>query len=88
VGHNDVGKVKLRTLLNDLIDFIKRVTHTNVIVLTVDIRYDLKDSHPTLNDEIINFNRKSMDFVKLFPQLSVLEISEGKRLYTNHGLYI
>jgi hypothetical protein len=86
-GSNNVGKVKLRTLFNDLIDLIKRVTHTNVIVLTVPIRYDLKESHPTLNDEIINFNMKLMEFGKLFPQLSVLEISEGRHLYTNHGLH-
>jgi hypothetical protein len=87
-GSNDVGKVKLRTLFNDLIDFIKRVTHTNVIVLTVPIKYDLKDSHPTLNDEIINFNRKLMEFGKLFPQLSVVEISVGRHLYNNHGIHM
>jgi hypothetical protein len=72
--------VKLRTLFNHLIDFIRRVTHTNVIVLTVPIRHDLKESHSTLNDEIINFNRKLLNFGERFPQLSVFEINEGEAL--------
>jgi hypothetical protein len=87
-GSNDIGKIKLRTFFNGLINFIKRVTHTNVIVLTVPYRHDLKASHSTLNDEIITFNRKLLKLSKLFPHLSVCEINEMRHLYTNHGLHM
>jgi lysophospholipase L1-like esterase len=87
-GSNDIGKIKLRTVFNDLINVIKRVTDTNVIVLTVPYRQDLKASHSTLNDEIITFNRKLLKLSKLFPHLSVFEINEMRHLYTNHGLHM
>jgi hypothetical protein len=87
-GSNDVGKIKLSTVFNDLINFIKRVTHTNVIVLTVPHRHDLKGSHSTINNEIITFNIKLLKLSKLFPHLSVIEINETRNLYTNHGLHM
>ncbi|PNF28933.1 hypothetical protein B7P43_G17744 [Cryptotermes secundus] len=73
-GSNDIGRVKLSTVFNDFIEFIKTVTDTNVILLTVPYRLDLKRPNITL-DKITNFNRKLLKLKKLFPHLSLMEIN-------------
>jgi hypothetical protein len=65
-GSNDIGRVKLSTVFNDFIEFIKRVTLTNVILLTVPYVHDLKGPNYTLNDEIINFKRKLLKLKNYF----------------------
>jgi hypothetical protein len=64
-GSNYVGKVKLNMVLNDFIEFIKRVTCTNVFLLTIPYRHDLKDFNTSLNNEIIIFNKKLLKLEKL-----------------------
>jgi hypothetical protein len=88
VGSNDIGRVKLSVVFNDIIGFIKRVTHTNVIPLAVPYRHDLKGVDITINEEITNFNRKLHKLIKLFPHLSVMEVDVNRHLYTEHGLYL
>jgi hypothetical protein len=63
-GSNDIGRVKLSMVLNDLINFIKTVTYTNVILLTVPYRHDRKGPNIILNDEIRNYNRKLLKLKK------------------------
>jgi lysophospholipase L1-like esterase len=65
-GSNDIGRVILSTVFNDFTEFIKRVTHTNVILLTVPHRYDLKGPNITFNDEITDFNRKLLKLKSCF----------------------
>jgi hypothetical protein len=81
-GSNDIGKVKLNMVLNDFIQFIKRVTCNNVILLTIPFRHNLKDFNTSLNNEIITFNKK------LFPHLTVIELNTNKHLYTKHGVQL
>jgi hypothetical protein len=40
-GSNDVGRVRLGEVFSDIVDFLKRVTHTKVILLTIPVRHDL-----------------------------------------------
>jgi hypothetical protein len=47
-------------VLKNFIDFIKRVTWTNIILLTVPLWYDLKVFNTSLNKEITVFNKKTM----------------------------
>jgi hypothetical protein len=65
-GSNDIGRVQLSMVFNDVINFIKRVMHTNVILLTVPYRHDLKGPNIIFNDEIRNVNRKLLKLKKLF----------------------
>jgi hypothetical protein len=57
-GSNDIGRAKLSEGFSDIIGFIKKVTHTKVILLTVPIRHDLKVANTSINKEITKFNRK------------------------------
>jgi lysophospholipase L1-like esterase len=87
-GTNDIGRVNSRAVFSDIIGFIKRVNHTNVILLTVLYRHDLRGSNTIINEKIINFNRKLHKLTKLFLHLSVLEIDANRHLYTKHGLHL
>jgi hypothetical protein len=87
-GSNDTDNVKLNTVLNNFTDFIKRVTWTNIILLTKTLHHDLSDSHTSLNNEITIFNKKLLKLGKVFSHLSVIEINTNKHLYTNHGLHL
>jgi hypothetical protein len=51
-GSNDTDNVKLNIVLKNFMDFIKRVTWTNIILVTVPPRYDLKVCNTSLNKEI------------------------------------
>jgi hypothetical protein len=57
-GSNDTDNVKLNMVLKNFINFIKRVTWTNIILVTVPFRYDLKVFNTSLNKEITVFNKK------------------------------
>jgi lysophospholipase L1-like esterase len=87
-GSNDIGRVKLSMVFNDLINFIRRVTYTNVILLTVPYRHDLQGPNIIFNDAIRNFNGKLLKLKKLFPHLRVVEVNENRHLYTKHGLHL
>jgi hypothetical protein len=41
-GTNDIGRVDLGDVLKDVISLIRKVSHTNLIMLTVPYRHDLK----------------------------------------------
>jgi hypothetical protein len=49
-GSNDIGRVNSSVVFN-IIGFIKRVTHTKVILLTVPYRHDLKGAVMTINEK-------------------------------------
>lgn len=79
-GSDNICKVKLNTILNGFIEFIKRVTHTNVIHLTSPCKYDLKGLKITLNNEIINIKERLLKLKKILPHLTVIEIKRKQAL--------
>jgi hypothetical protein len=87
-GSNDIGRAKLSEVFSDIIVFIKKVTHTEFILLTVPIRHDPKGANTSINKEITKFNRKLCKLEKLFSHLSVFVIEENKQFYTKYGLHL
>jgi lysophospholipase L1-like esterase len=71
-GSNDTDNVKLNMVLNNFNDFIQRVTWTNVILLTIPFRHDLKAFNTALNKNITVFNKKLLKLEELFLHLSVV----------------
>ena len=65
-GTKDIGRVDSREVFNYIISLVKKVRHTNLIVLTVPYRHDLRVFDSRINDEIISFNRKLHKLVKFF----------------------
>jgi hypothetical protein len=87
-GSNDVGKIGLGEIFSDIVNFIKRVTHTKVILLTIPIRYDLEGENSNINNEITRFNMKLSKLSKLFSHLHVLDIDDNRHFYTKHGFHL
>jgi hypothetical protein len=87
-GSNDVGSNQLSEVFNDIVGFIKRVTHTRVMLLTVPIRYDLESANNGINSEITKFNKKLCKLSKLFSHLSVCEIDVNRNYYTKYGSHL
>jgi hypothetical protein len=85
-GANDIGRSGYREVFNNVISFLNSVTHTNIVVLSIPYRYDIK--YPYINNEIRSFNRKLLKFTKVFPHVSVLEIDNNRLLFTKHGLHL
>jgi hypothetical protein len=85
---NDAGRVRLGEVFNDIIDFLKRVTHTKVILLTIPVRHDLEGENSSINNEIAKFNMKLSKLSKLFSHLHVLDIDDNGHFYTKCGFHL
>jgi hypothetical protein len=85
---NNIGRVILSEAFSDIIGFIKRVTHTKVILVRVPVRHDLEGTNCSINKEITKFNKKLCKLGKLFSHLSVPEIEENRHYYTKHGFHL
>jgi hypothetical protein len=87
-GSNDLGRVRLCEVFSDIHDFIKRVSHTNIILLTIPVRYDQKGVNNNDNNEIVKFNMKLSKLSKLFSHLHVFNIDDNKLFFTKHGYHL
>jgi hypothetical protein len=85
-GSNAAKRNDLRKVFHDVINFVKSVKHTNVILVGIPYRYDLISSH--INSEIINFNRKLCKLAKIFSRVNVIEVDNNRQLFTTHGLHL
>jgi hypothetical protein len=70
------------------VDFLKRVTHTKVVLLTIPVRHDLEGENSGINNEIAKFNMKLSKLSKLFSHLHVLDIDDSRHFYTKHGFHL
>jgi hypothetical protein len=70
------------------VDFLKRLTHTKVILLTIPVRHDLEGENSSINNEIAKFNMKLYTLSKLFPHLHVLDIDDNRHFYAKHGFHL
>jgi hypothetical protein len=86
-GTSELERNDSRNVFNVISKFVKSVNHTNIIVLSVPLRYDLRDSS-CVNNEIKSFNRKLFKFTKIFSQVRVLEIDNSRLFFTKHGLHL
>jgi len=86
-GANYVAKNNSKTALRHNRHFINSNNHTNIILISVPHRYDLKQSS-CVNNEIRAFNRKLMKSVRAFKHASVLEMTSDRNHFTKHGLHL
>ena len=67
-------------------NYLMNTTHTNIILLNIPYRYDLRNS-TAVNKPISLLNRKFYKLVKTFPHAKFLESLNERNLFTNHGLH-
>jgi len=66
---------------------IKNVNYTNIIIVNVPYRYDVKD-YPYVNSMIKAFNSKLLKLPNRFNYVSTVTIVNNRLLSTKHGLHL
>jgi hypothetical protein len=72
---------------NQIVNFINKQSHINIILLSVPFRYDLPASLH-INREIESFNRKFMEPKLKFFCVNFFEIKDIRHCFTSHGLHL
>jgi hypothetical protein len=67
-------------------NFIKASNHTNIILINIPFRYDLRNS--TSVNEVSTLNRKLKKLVQVSPHTKFLETDNNRNLFTKHGLHL
>jgi hypothetical protein len=86
-GSNDIAKNDSKTAMRHIRNFINSNSHTNIVLVSVPHRYDLMQSS-CVNNEIKSFSRKLLKHAKAHQHVSILEISDDRKLCTTHGLHL
>jgi lysophospholipase L1-like esterase len=86
-GINDYEVNNFSLTWQNIIDFIQRNNHTNIILMNLPYRYDLPNSI-TVNRIITSLNRKLKKTSKAFPFTYFMEMNSTRSLFTNHGLHM
>jgi hypothetical protein len=86
-GTNDTERNHSRNAYKNITNFIKSVNHTNVILISVPYRHDVKnDLH--INSKNKALNSKLLKLAKIFSHVNIIEPSNNRRLFTKHGLHL
>jgi hypothetical protein len=72
-GTSDVSKNYIQKGLRQLVDFVKKNKHTNIVVTSVPHRHDLA-YWSCVNKEVENFNRKLLKFIKPIGNVKVIKV--------------
>jgi predicted nucleic-acid-binding Zn-ribbon protein len=83
-GTNDYEANEFSLTQKNISQFIQANKHTNIILLNIPFRYDLRNS-ASVNSTISTLNRKLKKLVKVSPQASFLETDNNRNSFTNHG---
>jgi lysophospholipase L1-like esterase len=86
-GCNDISKNNAKEGLKNIINFVTRTSHTNIIVMEALHRHDLVD-WSCVNQEIRLFNRLLAKRLKLYKQVSISSPNLGRQHFTRHGLHM
>jgi lysophospholipase L1-like esterase len=86
-GTNDISNNDAKEVLKNIINFVKRTRHTNIILMEAPHRHDLVD-WSCVNKEIEIFNRLLAKRVKLYKQVSISRLNLGRQHFTRHGLHM
>ncbi|XP_023724354.1 uncharacterized protein LOC111873669 isoform X2 [Cryptotermes secundus] len=86
-GSNDVSKSDTRIAFSNIVNFIKNIRHTNVILTGVPLRYDTPGCSQ-LNDAINLFNNKLSKLTKIFSHVFMSEPINNRLLYTKYGSHL
>jgi len=84
-GANDIAKNESMKGLTQLANFVSQMNHTNILLVTAPIRYDLVTSS-CVNEEVIKFNRKMTKMMKVYDYVKVIDSVKQRQFYTRHGL--
>ena len=85
-GSNDFNADKGESIIDNIMEFIKRNNHTNIVLTNVPNCYDLSYYSPE-NNGIRSFNKKLMEITKEHKRVALLETDINGKYHTQHGLH-
>ena len=77
---------KGESVIDHIMEFIKTNNHTNIVLTSVPIHYDLSYYSPE-NKGIRPFNKKLKEITKEHKQVALIEIDTDRKYHTQHGLH-
>jgi lysophospholipase L1-like esterase len=86
-GANDVSKNNSQDGLKHMTNFVKRNSHTNVIIMSVPHRHDLP-VWSCVNNEVKAFNRKLVKLMKPYKHTTVVKVDLDRNCFTRQGLHM
>jgi hypothetical protein len=86
-GTSDVSKNNIQKGLRQLVDFVKKNKHTNIVVMSVPHRHGLA-YWSCVNKEVENFNRKLLKFIKPLRHVKVINVESNREYFTRHILHL
>jgi hypothetical protein len=86
-GTSDVSKNNIQKGLRQLVGFVMKNKHTNIVVMSVSHRHDLA-YRSCVNKEVENFNRKLLKFIKPLGHVKVIKVESNREYFTRHGLHL
>ena len=82
-GTNDIDRNYPTKAFKNITNFIKNVNHTNIILVSVPYKYDVKE-YTYVNSIIKSFNSKLLTLTKLFNHVSTVATVNNRLLSTKH----
>lgn len=84
-GIKDAGRNETRDGLNHTQAFVRKNSHTNVILMSVPHRYDL-DMNSCVNKQVKEFNRKLRKQMKIFEKTVPIKVDPDSDLFKGKEL--
>ena len=83
-GMNDTDMNSSRNAFRNIIDFIKSVNYTNIILISVPNRHDL----PIVYNNIKTLNSKLLKLAKILNHVNIIEPANDRLLFPKHRLHL
>jgi hypothetical protein len=85
-GSNDLNNNNNASVIKDITEFNKVNNHTNIILASVPVHYDLS-YYSQANTEIRSYNKKLTEIMNAHKQVALTEINTDRKYHTRNGLH-
>jgi hypothetical protein len=86
-GSKDVGRNESQQAINKIQKFVETNEHTNVILMEAPHRHDLMQES-CVNKEVKKYNTRMRKYMKIYKNVTVLEVNVDRSGYTTHGQHM
>jgi hypothetical protein len=83
----NINKEDMRIAFRNIINYVKNISHTNVILIGVPYRFD-NPGCSQLNNSIKLFNNKLSKLSKIFNHVTISKLISNRLLYNKHGSHL
>ena len=85
-GTNDLNLDNFAITFQNIRNYLMRINHFNIILLSIPFRYDLQNC-PAVNMKISMLNKKLQKLIRVLLHTKFLDSNDDRKLFTKHGLH-